>query len=175
MVARVGGAEYRLDDTFWTALRYRAAYGCSFLEHLRDGHAEWALKNIVYIAIDPQKRPGRSEFDRTVDHEIEHIGLMLYGKIWGADKSACGQAKKKAAMEDCDEFHTVCAWGLCGLPVDVLREVTATQAAGIIALYGRLQGGGTGETRYREMTQDEQAEIYGFDYARIETALEAVE
>ena len=173
LTIRAGGAAYRLDTSFMTALRYRAARGGSFLRHVAGEDRAKALVDLVYAAMDPKERPVYLEYLRLTQNDIslQHAGLTLYERVWGYDKSIEGAPKGGKDEAERDEFHMLASWGAARLPECALSVVSASQASGILYIHSRMAGG---KGDVRRMDDKEQLSYYGVDAAAVKRALARV-
>lgn len=159
----LGGAEYRLDPSAISAVRYRAEYGDSIVNHLAAcrSRKEWErrLLRLCYTMIPPPERPPLLEFSR----QARRDGHFL-------DKARAAQAallapdprRRSAGGEPTaasfDEYQVLALLSAAGVGVELVYELPVMHLLGVVGRAFDLRN--PDKKTYRPMSGREMAQLY---------------
>lgn len=154
-----GNRVYIADTSFITALRYRAAFGMSFLmEDRTQNHVHLrSLIRLVFIAIQYERDYEEFEKEALENEAFFREASTLQLELFKDDKAA-KSSNNAESITDADEFHIVAKWAACGLPERLLYELSYSQVIGVINAYHDIQ---TVHKRPHAMSEKDYANIYG--------------
>lgn len=158
----LGGAKYRLDPAAISALRYRAEYGDSILNHLAESkspHEEEArLLRVCWMMISPADRPELSVFARHArrDGRFYPKARRAVDELLSVDPRMPKGGESGGA--NFDEYDVVALMSAAHMDMSLLYELPILHLAGIAARYFELQNPEHRERRF--MTKEERSALY---------------
>lgn len=158
----IGGVRYQFDTAAISALRYRAEYGESVINHLaacRDGREEEArLLRVCWMMIPPADRPELRDFARTARRERHFAEKARRAAEALLDVDPGAPKGGEPGCEDFDEYDVVAIMAAAGMDTALLYELPILHLAGIAARYFEMQD--PDRKSYRPMTREERSTLY---------------
>lgn len=158
----LAGVRYKLDPAAISALRYRAEYGESIVNHLaacRDGREEEArLLRVCWMMIPPADRPELRTFARAARRDGRFVAKAR--RAVDALLDVDPQAPKGGEPDggEFDEYDVVAVMAAAGMDLALVYELPILHLAGIAARYFEMQD--PDRKSYRPMTREERSMLY---------------
>lgn len=157
----LGGRKFRLETAAVSALRYRAAYGNSVVNHLAActgwKRAEGVLLRMVHMMIPPGERPPLLELAALARRGGGFLaqGLKARDALLDADPRA---PAGEPGAEPFDEYGVLALMAAAGVDGALIHTLPVLHLAGIAARTFALKR--TDSKTYRPMSQEDRVMLY---------------
>lgn len=158
----LGGASYELDPAAISAIRYRAEYGDSIVNHLATTQTteefEGHLLRMCHCMIPEANRPELLDFARQARRDGEFLlkAMVARDALWAVDPRWDGG--KDQGGEPLDEYSVLALMAMANIDMRLIFELPIMH---IVAIAGRRKtASDPGYVEYREMTPEEMSELY---------------
>ncbi len=159
-----GGAEFTLDPSAISAVRYRAAYGDSIVNHLAasktDKELEGHLLRMCHQMIVPAQRPDLLAFAALVRKDTNFLQTATLAKqaLLSQDKKR-PRAKKEEASADFDEYNILALMTAARVDMQLLYELPLLHITSVINRSSEMRD--PNHKTIRKMTDQEMRTLYG--------------
>ncbi len=164
MKLELGGASYDLETAAISAVRYRAAYGDSVVNHLAAcktiRERERCLLRLCHIMIPPDRRPALKTFAAQVRRDGRFFAKALEAKaaLLSPDPRRRGGNDGEDGGGRFDEYQVLALMAAAGLGTQLLYELPILH---LLAVAGRVFAASNPNRKtYRPMTGEEMAMLY---------------
>jgi len=187
MIIFINGQKYTLDTSVMTALRYRIAYGRSYLE-MFGGDSDYTshiekMTKLIYIAIKGEKPYMYEiveEFYKTGEDFVRTFELFCEALL---HKNSSGTEPEPQPAQESDEekkineYELFCVYIAMGLPYEFLKELPLFEFVKIVSAMDRVKNGrreeitrldATGREKLYSITDEDKEKIKAYINAKKE-------
>lgn len=158
----LAGVRYKLDPAAISALRYRAEYGESIINHLaacRDVREEEArLLRVCWMMIPTADRPELRTFAQAARRDGRFVAKARRAVDALLDVDPRAPRSDEPPEDDLDEYAVVAAMAAAGMDTALVCELPILHLAGIAAR--RFEMDDPDKKSYRRMTREERSALY---------------
>lgn len=160
----IGGVKFRMDPAAISAIRYRAEYGDSIVNHLADcqtaDEAEGRLLRMCHCMIPAADRPELLDFAKLARKDEDFIvkALVARDELMGEDPQWHG--KDDSADQSFDEYRVLALIAAAHLDMTLIYELPIIHLVGIAGRYFEAQSNDPDDTSYHKMDTQEMARLY---------------
>lgn len=158
----LGGASYELDPAAISAIRYRAEYGDSIVNHLATTQTteefEGHLLRMCHCMIPEANRPELLDFARQARRDEAFVikALAARDALWAVDPRWEGETDRGGAL--LDEYDVLALMAVANLDMRLIYELPIMH---IVAIAGRRKTATDPDhVDFHPMTSEEMSQLY---------------